>query len=104
MGKSTVDELKYDSGQNPIDAAKMNCKIYHGPYVSNFNEVYKILRDHNISHSVKSYEELSEKIIFDLKDPKKEKNVDLNSIKDLGQKILSNTMTQIENFLNDKTK
>ena len=104
MGKSTVDKLKNDSGQNPIDAAKMNCKIYHGPYVSNFNEVYEILRDHNISHSIKSYDDLGKKIIFDLKNPKKEKNVDLNSIKDLGQNILSNTMTQIENFLNDKTE
>ena len=82
----------------------MNCKIYHGPYVSNFNEVYEILRDHNISHSIKSYDELGKNIIFDLKDPKKEENVDLNSIKDLGQNILSNTMTQIDNFLNDKTK
>ena len=23
-------------GQNPIDAAKLRCKIYHGPYVYNF--------------------------------------------------------------------
>ena len=36
IGKSMVKKLKNDSGQNPIDAAYLNCKIYHGPYVSNF--------------------------------------------------------------------
>ena len=36
VGKSLIEKLKYDSGQNPIDAAYLNCKIYHGPYVSNF--------------------------------------------------------------------
>ena len=29
--------------QNPIDAAKLGCKIYHGPYVYNFKEIYEIL-------------------------------------------------------------
>lgn len=104
IGKSTIERLKNDSGQNPIDAAKMNCKIYHGPYVSNFNEVYKILRDYDISHSVHNYDELSKNLILDLKNSKKEESVNLNSIQDLGLNILSNTMIQIEKFLNDKTQ
>ena len=29
--------------QNPIEAAKLNCKIYHGPYVTNFSDIYEIL-------------------------------------------------------------
>ena len=31
---------KNNGGQNPIEAAKLNCKIYYGPYVSNFEETY----------------------------------------------------------------
>ena len=28
-----IEKLKDQGGQNPIEAAKLNCKIYHGPYV-----------------------------------------------------------------------
>ena len=35
-------------GQNPIEAARMGCKIYHGPHTSNFREVYSYLNSHNI--------------------------------------------------------
>ena len=38
-----IKKLKNDGGQNPIEAAKLGCKIYHGPYVYNFEEIYKIL-------------------------------------------------------------
>ena len=30
-------------GQNPIEPAKCGCKIYHGPYISNFKEIYGFL-------------------------------------------------------------
>ena len=33
-----LENIIHDSGQNPISAARMNCKIYHGPYVYNFEE------------------------------------------------------------------
>ena len=39
IGKSILKKLKEVSGQNPIEAAKLDCKIYHGPYVSNFKEI-----------------------------------------------------------------
>ena len=37
------ERLKNEGGQNPIDAAKLGCKIYHGPYVYNFKEIYDFL-------------------------------------------------------------
>ena len=42
IGKSMLEKLKDNAGQNPIEAAKLNCKIYHGPYVYNFEEIYQI--------------------------------------------------------------
>ena len=36
IGKSIIKRLKDDSGQNPIDAAYLGCKVYHGPYVIKF--------------------------------------------------------------------
>ena len=50
-----LKNLKNDGGQNPIDAAKLNCKIYHGPYVYNFEEIYKILEKNNISKKINNY-------------------------------------------------
>ena len=43
IGKSMLKKLKHVSGQDPIEAAKLNCKIYHGPFVSNFEEIYELL-------------------------------------------------------------
>ena len=43
IGKSTLKKFKNIGGQNPIDAALVGCKIYHGPYVYNFKEIYNIL-------------------------------------------------------------
>ena len=33
----------------PIEAAKLNCKIYHGPYVYNFEEIYEAFEKNQIS-------------------------------------------------------
>lgn len=35
--------LMAKGGQNPIEAAKLNCAILHGPHVGNFREVYAAL-------------------------------------------------------------
>ena len=37
-----IEKLKNDGGQNPIEAAKLRCKIYHSPFVYNFREIYEI--------------------------------------------------------------
>ena len=59
IGKSTIEKLKNVGGQNPIDAAKLGCKVYHGPYVYNFKEIYEILSNYKISTQINSPEELS---------------------------------------------
>ena len=66
IGKSMIKKLKNDGGQDPIEAAKLNCKIYHGPYVRNFYEIYEILMKNNISKQINSEEELSKNLIEDL--------------------------------------
>ena len=44
LGKSLIKSLLIDSGQNPIEAARLGCKIFHGPNVSNFVEIYEYLK------------------------------------------------------------
>ena len=66
IGKSTLETLKKVGGQNPIDAAKLGCKIYHGPYIYNFKEIYEILSKYKISKEINSPEELSNYLEKDL--------------------------------------
>ena len=66
IGKSLLSNKKNDGGQNPIDAAKLGCNIYHGPYVNNFKEIYKYLDNENISEQIQDPEIFAEKLIDNL--------------------------------------
>ena len=44
LGKSLLSKFKNAGGQNQIEAAKFGCKIYHGRYVYNFEEVYELFK------------------------------------------------------------
>ena len=99
IGKSIIKKFMFNGGQNPIEAAKLGCKIYHGPYVYNFKEIYSILAKNNISKEITTFEELSTNLIQDLKDYKK-KDIQISDIiNDLGQKTLTDTMKNINKFL-----
>lgn len=104
IGKSLVKKLKNDGGQNPIDAANLNCRIYHGPYIYNFKDIYELLRVNNISQEIKTSEELSRLLLkdFDVKSIKAKGYSNL--IQNLGQKTLNDTMKVINNFLFDDFK
>jgi len=98
IGKSLLKKLKNDGGQNPLLAAQMGCKIYHGQYVSNFSDIYKFLMDKNLSEEIITVNDLSNNIINDFKRKK-----DLNKSKELfdkiGETIFEKTFRKIENFL-----
>lgn len=104
IGKSIIKKLKNVGGQNPIDAAKLGCKIYHGPYVYNFKEIYKILENNNVAKKIMNTKELCNNLIEDLATPKKEDNQILTLINSLGQKTLTDTMKNINNFLLNEIK
>ena len=104
IGKSTIKKLENDSGQNPIEAAKLRCKIYHGPYVYNFKEIYDILEKNKISKKVDSFEDLSANLIIDLQSHHKAETEKSNPINSLGQKTLTDTMKSINNFLFDNVQ
>ena len=104
IGKSMIEKLKDDGGQNPIDAAKLGCKIYHGPYVYNFKDIYEILRENNISKKIDDYYELSNHLIIDLEKFRKEDNKISDLINNLGHKTFADTMKNINNFLFNEIK
>ena len=99
IGKSMVKKLRNSGGQNPIEAARLNCKIYHGPYINNFAEIYGILNKNNISKKITSSDELSNNLIDDLESPSKKIKSMSVKIKELGHQTLSDTMKLVNNFI-----
>ncbi len=94
MGKSLSKKLIKVGGQNPIEPAKCGCKIYHGPYISNFKEIYGFLKEKKITHEVVNEIDLSQNLIkdFNNKDADK-KNID--EINFHGDRILDSTINEI---------
>ncbi len=100
IGKSMIERLKQVGGQNPIEAAKLKCKIYHGPYVYNFEEIYDLFKRYKISEKINNEEELASKIIMDLSEANEISNEKIESINNLGKKILNDTFNELQQIIN----
>ena len=99
IGKSTIKKLEDVGGQNPIEAVFCGCKIYHGPYVYNFEEIYDFLLKNKISKKIRNFDDLADNLYLDLKETKKKQNNFLPIINELSNKIFNLTMRDINNFL-----
>ena len=51
-------------GQNPLEAARFGAKIFHGPNVDNFRDVYRLLKSLKISKQINSPKKLATSINF----------------------------------------
>ena len=87
------------SGQNPLEAAKLGCKIYHGPYVYNFKEIYDLLKKYKIAEQIFNEEELADKLSQDFKETKDKENKISEKINFLGKRILEESTAEIEKYL-----
>ena len=96
IGKSILKKLEKVGGQNPIEAAKLGCKIYHGPYVYNFNEIYSLLKDYNIAEVIKNEEELAKKLSLSFDSLEKKNSLSFQTINEIGDKILAQNIEQIK--------
>ena len=88
-------------GQNPIEAARFGCNIIHGPNIWNFEEIYNLLKKHKVSNNVINHNQLTNKVDKMLNNTNKNKNKNLElKIKNLGNKILTSTLSQINFYIN----
>ena len=46
-------------GQNPLEAVRFGCKIFHGPNVSNFKEIFDFLKINKFSKKINSEKDLA---------------------------------------------
>ena len=100
IGKSLLKKFKNDGGQNPILAAQMGCKIYHGPFISNFLDIYKFLNDKNFCKEIFSVDQLSDNLIHDFKAKKNNLDHSLELFDKIAESISEKTFKKINNFLN----
>ena len=77
-------------GQNPLEPARYGAKIFHGPNIDNFKDVYKLLKSLKISKKIKTYNSLASSIRF-----KKRANKAMK-IDKIGKIILKKTINEID--------
>ena len=98
IGKSLIKKLSHVGGQNPIEAAKSNCKVYFGPYVYNFQEVYDFLKNNNMAEQINGEYDLSKKIIKNFESSEKKNSQNINLLNNYGDKILKDTIIKLNNL------
>ena len=103
IGKSINPKLKDQGGQSPIDAASLGCKIYHGPYIYNFKEMYEILKKNEITEEIETFDELADKIKSDFSIESKKHDKFRKIMVSLKQDTLNATMKKVNNFLFNET-
>jgi len=99
VGKSLIKSLIKDSGQNPIEAARLGCNILHGPHVSNFSEIYNFLQKLEITKIVNNSEELSLSLISLFKEDKPINEKVLEKIENYGQNIFNNVLVELKKYI-----
>ncbi len=99
IGKSLLKRLKKVGGQNPIEAAKLGCKIYHGPYTYNFQEIYDLFRKYKISEKVTNQKQLVKNLNIDFNDNRKKDTRNIKIINNLGKNILRKTHSELINII-----
>ena len=99
LGKSLVASLIKDSGQNPIEPARLGCNILHGPYISNFSEAYDYLKKLGVTREVNSSDELSMALIEEFKKDKAKNAEIVAKIENYGQNILNNVIIELKKYI-----
>ena len=88
-------------GQNPLEAARLGCKVLHGPNVWNFSEIYNLLKRNKVSSKVTNLIQLTYEIDKVFNNKNKNKNLKIKiKIKSLGNKILTSTLNEINVYIN----
>ena len=99
LGKSLIETLENDSGQNPIEPARLGCKIFHGAHVSNFIEIYNYFRTLNISKEIEGCKELGLALIDEFREDKEKNYKITEKIEDYGHNILNNVIIELKKYI-----
>ena len=99
LGKSLVKSLIKDGGQNPIEPARLGCKILHGPYVSNFAEIYRYFKELKIAKEINNFDELSVSLVEEFKKNEPKNQEIIEKIENYGENILINVIAELKKYI-----
>ncbi len=99
IGKSLLKKLERVGGQNPIEAAKMGCYVYHGPYVYNFQEVYDYLDEEGFSKKVDKPEILAKNLIENFHTKLELNKESINKLNVYSSRIFDNVINEYKNLI-----
>ena len=85
-------------GQNPLEAVRLKCKVLHGPYTSNFSEVYTLLRNLELCFLVRHPNEAINHLNF-MKNKKNKINKNVINLNALGKKILNDNYNELLKYI-----
>ena len=81
-------------GQNPLEAARYGCKVFHGPNISNFKEIYDFLRNKKLSKKITNHNNLADLLDMTFKKKNHPKQIS-QSLYLIGKNILNKTYKEI---------
>jgi 3-deoxy-D-manno-octulosonic-acid transferase len=99
VGKSLSKTLIMNSGQNPIEPARLGCKIFHGPNVTNFTEIYEYLKTLGVTKKVNNSDELSLSLVEEFKEDKAKNDEIAAKIQNYGQNIFNNVIIELKKYI-----
>ena len=86
-------------GQNPIEPSRLGCKIFHGPNVNNFTEIYEYLKSLGVANKIHSPEELNQSLVEELKSNRADNDEIIEKIENYGQNILNNVIKELKKYI-----
>jgi 3-deoxy-D-manno-octulosonic-acid transferase len=85
-------------GQNPLEAARLGCKVIHGPNISNFLEVYTLLNKNNISSRIKTINQAKIIIEKNLSNKSNSKKI-IKKLNSIGNEVLFKNQKEISKYI-----
>ena len=85
-------------GQNPLEPARLGCKILHGKHIENFLEIYSVLAKNNQSTKINSEKHLINVLSKNLK-KKNSSDIFIKKLNKDGNNILNKTKKEILNLI-----
>jgi len=85
-------------GQNPLEAARVGCKVFYGPHINNFLEVYNLLNKYKISKKINKISDAKKIIATTIFKPNSSKKI-IKKLKFIGNDVLSKNYKEVINYI-----
>ena len=96
LGGSIIEH----GGQNPIEPSRLDSKIFHGAYITNFTEIYKYLESLGITQQINTSDQLAMAISKEFISNNPTNSQISKKIDNYGDEILNKVIKEIKIYIN----